>query len=337
MYGIGMLEQLKPKLWNECYRIITNSDKVKCKCGKEVTYNGVTSHARACPYGWYSKSLFKELAICRAGYDSFPFDGRYTFMRFYSSKEVAEKKDKQYKALVKKKKRRGKCLVCGVIFYSKIIKTKTCSKKCAYSLMTLNRDYSSNSENLKNLHKNRKENGYVYSVWNKGLTGEDYIKHYRREGESLDQTRKRMYSGMFKKSTPEKIIEDVLRKHNITYHYSFFLGGRQFDFCLPNNRILIECDGDYWHGNTFTQKNLTESQIMKQKDDRIKDSIAKKNNNTIVRFWEYDIHNHLNEIETSILNIITGENDHEIRKEICKIEKNYTRGGGQYIRCYRAR
>jgi very-short-patch-repair endonuclease len=105
---------------------------------------------------------------------------------------------------------------------------------------------------------------------------------------------------------------------------------------LPDYRIIIETDGDYWHGRPGTKYEFEERQILKQKDDRIKDIICKKWNNIILRFWENDINNNFDWIEKMIKGIINGSTE-EVNKNICEIEKNYTNNSGPNIRCYRAR
>ncbi len=149
--------------------------------------------------------------------------------------------------------------------------------------------------------KNDKEQNRQYKAWNKGKTGiysKETIEKIRQA------TIKQLSEQRVHKTGIEKIIENLLKENNINYKYSFILENRQFDFCLLDYNIIIECDGDYWHGNPKFYSILTEQQKMKQKDDLIKTNIAQNNNFFIFHFWEYDIMNNLDNIKDQILNKI---------------------------------
>ena len=154
---------------------------------------------------------------------------------------------------------------------------------------------------IKTRLKNDKELNRKYIAWNKGKTGiysKETIEKIRQA------TIKQLNEQRTHKTGIEKIIENLLKENNINYKYSFILKNRQFDFCLLDYNIIIECDGDYWHGNPRFYPNPSEHQLMKQKDDLIKTNIAKENNFFIFHFWEYDIMNNLNNIKDQILNKI---------------------------------
>ena len=55
--------------------------------------------------------------------------------------------------------------------------------------------------------------------------------------------------------------------------------------------ILIEVDGDYWHGNPEKAKVSQFHLLKNKKNDLMKDFIAKKNGFNLLRFWESDVHN----------------------------------------------
>jgi very-short-patch-repair endonuclease len=144
---------------------------------------------------------------------------------------------------------------------------------------------------------NDKKFNRKYHAWNKGLTG-IYSK------ESIDKMKnaalKQLEYHKFKKTYIEKKIENFLISENIKHTYSFILNQRQYDFYLPDSKLLIEADGDYWHGNPSIYENLTERQLIKQKDDKIKDRIAIENGYKILRFWEFDINNNFDLIKNKI-------------------------------------
>ena len=108
----------------------------------------------------------------------------------------------------------------------------------------------------------------------------------------------------YKKSCPEIIVENWLINHNIDYEYSPIMGSKntgifQYDFIIKNKRILIEVNGDYWHGNpnlfnengTDGKRKLNEIQINKKKKDILKQEFAKNHNFELIYIWETEVNN----------------------------------------------
>ena len=99
----------------------------------------------------------------------------------------------------------------------------------------------------------------------------------------------------YKMNNFEKIVDEWLNKNNIKHNYSAIMSNGkknlQFDFIIPDKRILIECQGTYWHADPrfFNYENLDK----RQKDHIIKDEIkrefAKNHNFKLLEIWEYDI------------------------------------------------
>lgn len=58
------------------------------------------------------------------------------------------------------------------------------------------------------------------------------------------------------------------------------------DFYLPARRIIIECDGCYWH-NCPDHRSTCNEEI--SKSDRKKTEALQKNGFTVYRFWEHEI------------------------------------------------
>ena len=118
-----------------------------------------------------------------------------------------------------------------------------------------------------------------------------------------------------KDTTIEVKIQDFLKQLGIeffTHHYMKIEHGYQCDILIPAQKgfpkkTIIECDGDYWHGNPDIKyfKNLTENQIKQKELDysRTKELIAK--GFRVIRIWENEInHMELNEF-VSTLNGVT--------------------------------
>lgn len=83
----------------------------------------------------------------------------------------------------------------------------------------------------------------------------------------------------FKDTSIERKIEEELKKRNLNYQKQVRLCNvARVDFYLPEYRIVIQCDGNYWH-------NLPGR---REKDER-QDNILKFNGFNIYRFWGSEI------------------------------------------------
>ena len=213
------------------------------------------------------------------------------------------------------------CVICNKEFLYKDKRHEyygTCGDKNCISEHKANKNKNikenhwRNSENSSKIEqkrvKTRVDNDKLlnreYIAWNKGKTNiysKETIEKIR------NATIKQLKEGKIKKTKIEKKIENYLKEQNIDYTYSFILNRRQYDFCIKKYNILIEADGDYWHGNPEKYKELSEKQQLKQLDDKIKDRIAKENGYTILRFWEKDIYLNFEDVKTKINNEIRGK------------------------------
>lgn len=105
------------------------------------------------------------------------------------------------------------------------------------------------------------------------------------------------------KSKPSKLefkLREVLTKHGIKFEPSALIGNKiVVDIKIGN--IIIQADGDWWHGHPRFEP-LNERQISQQKRDRSQEAYLKKCGFTIVRFWEHDFS------EEKILSILREHN-----------------------------
>jgi len=71
------------------------------------------------------------------------------------------------------------------------------------------------------------------------------------------------------------------------------LHGYQCDIFIPSMNLIIECDGDYWHGNKNNPryKILNEFQIKKQRIDNLRTKELLERGFKVIRLWESDINN----------------------------------------------
>lgn len=116
-----------------------------------------------------------------------------------------------------------------------------------------------------------------------------------------------------KNTEPEKKMYSILSKIGIYFETEKIVGNKIFDFFIPSINLLIEVDGDYWHGNPdkYNKKEYNKIQKRNRRNDKYKNSIAKVNGFELKRFWENDLLNSEQKILNEISNDIT--NDQVIR------------------------
>lgn len=94
------------------------------------------------------------------------------------------------------------------------------------------------------------------------------------------------------KNKLEQLVCDTLDKHNIQYTFQYFLRDgstcKSYDFYIHNTNILLEIDGDYWHGKD-TAKNKFKGYLEVQENDKVKTELAETKGFKVIRFWESDI------------------------------------------------
>lgn len=149
---------------------------------------------------------------------------------------------------------------------------------------------------------------YQYISSLKGETHSMYGKKWEELcGKENAEKRKKIYAERFRKLTIKRLeknefpffdtkIERIMAKELVKRKFCFV---KQFrvqdkyvcDFAIPCFKIIIECDGDYWHANPkiYDYKKLTLAQKNKIKTDKAKDIFLKKEGWCVLRFFESDI------------------------------------------------
>jgi len=110
--------------------------------------------------------------------------------------------------------------------------------------------------------------------------------------------------GPYKDTAPELKMKEILNELNIPFEHQFRLGNHNFDFYILNTNVLIEVDGDWYHGNPKKYSVLNKMQLeQKEKDNRCNE-IAINNNFILLRFWEDDILNNIENIKNILGKIL---------------------------------
>jgi DNA mismatch endonuclease (patch repair protein) len=91
----------------------------------------------------------------------------------------------------------------------------------------------------------------------------------------------------------EKKMKKILKQNNIKFvqHPKIF-GNPDF---IIGTRILLFCDGDFWHGHNYQGKKKPTKKFWRDKiegnmkRDRLVSRKLRNENYSVIRFWEHDI------------------------------------------------
>ena len=101
----------------------------------------------------------------------------------------------------------------------------------------------------------------------------------------------------------EKLGNEILNDLNIDYEYQVLLFDKFLvDVLIPEKNIVIQWDGDYWHGHPTKLKNGKPDKRQKKRMDldKSQDSYMKKSGYTVLRFWENEVKTNKNKIYETI-------------------------------------
>jgi len=145
------------------------------------------------------------------------------------------------------------------------------------------------------------------------------------EGNYLDRKKKSYFRNFKKKLTsknrppdrknrkrtgPERIMIEILRSLYIDFEveYPIYFAGewKVYDFRIED-KLLIEVDGNYWHGKVDKESKIRVSkfyQLKNKKNDHLKNFIAKRNGYEMLRFWETDLLDNREVVASKILEVL---------------------------------
>lgn len=213
------------------------------------------------------------------------------------------------------------CCICN----TNPTKLLTCSKKCA-SLYRSNNYSGENHVWYGKKHSQKtKDKISKANIGKTGMAGEDNPATRPEVRAKISKTRKdrgvavgrknpmygkthtpeaikKIFSNK-KMTTPEKMVADWLDANGIEYYHQFFISDDtakySFDFKIKNKNILLEIDGDYWHGGPGVDKHFYKVETV-QANDEAKETYATEHGYTLLRFWESDLKDNI-DILTSII------------------------------------
>jgi very-short-patch-repair endonuclease len=106
---------------------------------------------------------------------------------------------------------------------------------------------------------------------------------------------------------PEKEFKKLLTELGVKFEVQKIVGKKIFDFYIPDNNLLFEVDGDYYHANPllFKEEDLNRMQTRNLKNDKFKDSLALGLGYKMERVWEYDLKNNYNAVKLRVKKILS--------------------------------
>ena len=128
--------------------------------------------------------------------------------------------------------------------------------------------------------------------------------------EATNEAVRRTMKGNTKKDTTiELTLRRALYKRGVRYRKNVktILGAP--DIAIKKYRLLVFCDGDFWHGNNYhgvkSHKHFWDEKIKRNRERDLEYTIRLRDEGwTVLRFWESEIKNDLDDCVNKIIAII---------------------------------
>lgn len=99
----------------------------------------------------------------------------------------------------------------------------------------------------------------------------------------------------------------MLDSLGLHYEKQYLINGKIcVDACIVESKIIIQFDGDYWHGNPNKFKTLDKRQTRRSTYDKSQDAYLTKCAYKIIRFWESEIRHNPNDCYQRLKNFCYG-------------------------------
>jgi G:T-mismatch repair DNA endonuclease (very short patch repair protein) len=125
------------------------------------------------------------------------------------------------------------------------------------------------------------------------------LKHkgYKHTTDAIEKMRIARAKAVFpvKDTSIEVKIQNFLKELNINFLTHKYINkiehGYQCDILIPSVNLVIECDGDYWHGNfnLYPNKKFKPNILKRINVDILRTKELKENGYNILRLWGSDI------------------------------------------------
>ncbi len=197
-------------------------------------------------------------------------------------KEKSETLKQNHSRAMWLKARNGELKIPNMKGFKHSKKTKDYMSKCSKERWKTENYKKKYSNSKKLLYRNNLEYSKKMSIQSKKAYNNLEIR------EKMIQNNKKL----FKNTSIEIKIQNFLKELNIEFYTHQFIkifNAYQCDIFVPSLNLIIECDGDYWHGNSQKFPILKDWQINQKEQDKVRtDELIKKGYN-VLRLWGSEI------------------------------------------------
>lgn len=172
-------------------------------------------------------------------------------------------------------------------------------------------------ENLREQYKNPNRNKKISEAFKGKPKSEEHKKSLKKafnKKEYVEQKQKemseRLKNGTFNISSivEEEFIKKCIEPLGISFETQYYLKDLHHycDVYIPFKNIIIEFQGDYWHGNPkkYTKEMLSEYQLKKVEKDNELRAYCKENNIRLIEIWESDYNKDVSNVIKTIKGVI---------------------------------
>lgn len=137
--------------------------------------------------------------------------------------------------------------------------------------------------------------------------GEEKAAEYKKK---LRETMPARLAKMPRSETaPERAVKEILEELGVLYKEQAIIGYYMVDFLLPDQAIVVQADGDFWHAHPDKYKDKDLYDL--QKTNRWRDSACNKylrnKDYIVIRFWESDLENNRDDCKHELVSYIGDE------------------------------
>ena len=124
-----------------------------------------------------------------------------------------------------------------------------------------------------------------------------------------EQRKKNMQAVRNKDSAIEVALRKELWSRGIRYRKNVKTILGTPDIAIKKYRLLVFCDGDFWHGNSYhsvkSHKQFWDEKIKRNRERDLEYTIRLRDEGwTVLRFWESEIKNDLDDCVNKLIAII---------------------------------
>lgn len=220
------------------------------------------------------------------------------------------------------------CQQCGVEFYNKNSGARYCSQQCTKNSTkkgTSGKCYNCGKEVYIPNHKNIQK---TFCSWECNMEAQRkrrptrVCKHCGREFKKKARSNAMFCSpacrlsseynmqqlaAMRKKQAGKKPTKlellgySILDEIGLEYEKQYIFDRFVADAYVKELNLIVQFDGDYWHGNTSKFPTLSEFQMKQTERDRRADAKARDLGHRVIRLWESDVYKDQQAVKNRIL------------------------------------